>query len=174
MTVGQNNLAFMHANTGDMHRAAEDMGLAVAIDLSLDQIAHPATQKCLARLLQFWANSDQIAKATRLAAGKISDLIPFVVRIEAGHRAWVAEDPDNRTFGPPSPITGATARPVVEATTLHNRRFYREDRPETASVIPTALTAELERASQRRRSLNHCRSGKEAGRWWQWRSRGRT
>jgi len=33
----------------------------------------------------------------------------IVEEIEEEHRQWVAQDPDDRKFGPPSPITGATA-----------------------------------------------------------------
>ena len=37
--------------------------------------------------------------------------------IEAKHRAWVAEDPGNRHFGPPSPITRARAdEPDIESS----------------------------------------------------------
>ncbi len=61
-----------------------------------------------ATLLRYWTESGQSDKAERLAGGDGSDLIPIVERIEAEHRAWVAEDPDNRHFGPPSPVTGAT------------------------------------------------------------------
>lgn len=102
-----NNLAVMAADAGDMPRAAEHMAQAVAVDLSLDQFAHPQTQKRLATLHHFWTESGQTDQAARLAAGDISDLIAIIRQIEAAHRAWVAEDPDNRDYGPPSPVTGA-------------------------------------------------------------------
>ena len=40
--------------------------------------------------------------------GEYEMLQDTVLRIEEDHRKWVAEDPENRGFGPPSPITGAT------------------------------------------------------------------
>lgn len=109
MTARQNNLAVMHFDSGDIPRAAELMALSVAIELSLDQGEHPSTQKKIVQLRHIWTKSNQSYKAARLAAGNTSDLTPIVEQIEAEHRAWVAEDPDNRKFGPPSPVTGATA-----------------------------------------------------------------
>ncbi|KMW58755.1 kinesin light chain-like protein [Candidatus Rhodobacter oscarellae] len=108
VTARLNNLAVMYANQGDMARAAEDMAKAVAIDLSLDQLRHPETQRHIAELLHLWTASGQKYKAQRLASGDGSDIVPYVEQIEAEHRSWVAEDPENRDFGPPSPVTGAT------------------------------------------------------------------
>lgn len=108
ISAAQNNGAIMHAYAGDMQRAAEHMALAVAIDLSLEQLAHPLTQSRIAHLHQFWTESDQSDKAARLGAGDFSDLRPIVELIEAEHRAWVAEDPSSRQFGPHSPVTEAT------------------------------------------------------------------
>lgn len=104
-----NNLAVMAAEAGDMARAAEEMAQAVAVFLSLDLQSHQRCQSSLAELHAIWTHSGQTDKAARLAAGDHSDLRPVVERIEAEHRAWVAEDPDNRHFGPPSPVTGARA-----------------------------------------------------------------
>ena len=107
-TARQNNLAVISANAGDVLRASNYMALAEAIDLSLDQDNHHQTHQRIADLIHLWTVSDQPEKADRLKAGDPSDLIPIVVQIEAVHRAWVAEDPENRQFGPPSPVTGAT------------------------------------------------------------------
>lgn len=108
MAATQNNLAVMHANAGDMPLAAKHMEQAVAIDLSLDQQTHPSTQSHIRHLIMYWTQSDQSDKAARLQAGDGTDIFPIVAQIEADHRAWVAEDPENRSFGPPSPVTGAT------------------------------------------------------------------
>ncbi len=105
----QNNLAVMHANTGNISLAAKLMARAVTISLSLDQQAHPDTQHYIRHLIFFWEKSGQYDKAARLRAGDGADIFPIVAEIEAEHRAWVAEDPDNREFGLRSPITGATA-----------------------------------------------------------------
>jgi hypothetical protein len=51
-----------------------------------------------------WQRSGQPDKAARLEAGDPSDLLPVIAQIEQEHRAWVAEDPKNRHFGPPSPF----------------------------------------------------------------------
>jgi hypothetical protein len=56
-------------------------------------------------LILFCYEAGENDRAARLARGDISDLIPIIVQIEAEHRAWVAEDPENRSFGPPSPLT---------------------------------------------------------------------
>jgi len=72
--------------------------------LSLDLAQHPDTQQSVSNLIRIWQHSDQHDKAARLAAGDITDLLPVISQIEAEHRAWVAEDPENRRFGPPSPF----------------------------------------------------------------------
>jgi tetratricopeptide (TPR) repeat protein len=105
MTARLNNLAIMHADAGDMAQAATDMAQCIAINLSLDQLAHPQTQQSISALIHLWTQSGQSEKAERLKNGDPSDLLPIIKQIEADHRAWVAEDPDNRHFGPPSPVT---------------------------------------------------------------------
>lgn len=102
-----NNLAVMHAQLGDMAEAATAMAQAVAIDLSLDLLQHPVTQSHIDHLLHLWTESGQAEKAGRLRGDDFSDLLPIVQEIEARHRQWVAEDPETRHFGPPSPVTGA-------------------------------------------------------------------
>ena len=98
----------MKANAGNWTGAANDMERAVVIMFSLDLAQHPDTQ-CRARdLCECWKQSGQGDKAARLQNGDISDLIPVIKQIEAEHRAWVAMDPQNRHFGPRSPVTGAT------------------------------------------------------------------
>jgi len=99
-----NNLAVMKAKTGDWLGAAKDIERAIAIMLSLDLSEHPNTQLCARHLCHFWDQSSQRDKAARLLKGDVSDLLPVIEQIEAEHRAWVAEDPKNRHFGPPSPF----------------------------------------------------------------------
>ena len=53
-------------------------------------------------LAQVFDQSDQSDKAARLRGGNMFDLLPMIARIELEHRAWAAEDPENRCFGPPS------------------------------------------------------------------------
>ena len=107
-TARYNNLATMYADRGDIARAAKHMARCVAIELSLDQVQHPETQNEIRALLRLWSESGQGDKAQRLENGDRSDILPYVEEIEEEHRQWVAEDPENRSFGPPSPITGAT------------------------------------------------------------------
>ena len=70
---------------------------------SLDLAQHPATVRRAGYLARCWERSGQADKAARLGAGDISDLLPVIAEIEAEHRAWVAEDPEHRSFGPPPP-----------------------------------------------------------------------
>jgi siroheme synthase len=70
--------------------------------LSLDLTQHPDTQARVNGLIYFWQHSGQDDKAVRLRTGDISDLLPVIAEIEAEHRAWVAQDPTKRDFGPPS------------------------------------------------------------------------
>jgi len=42
-------------------------------------------------------------KAARLQSDDFADLLLVIHQIEEEHRQWVAEDPENRHFGPPSP-----------------------------------------------------------------------
>jgi hypothetical protein len=72
--------------------------------LSLDLSKHPNTQQTARRLAEAWQQCGQPVKAARLQKGGYSDLLPVIAQIEAEHRAWVAEDPENRHFGPPSPF----------------------------------------------------------------------
>jgi tetratricopeptide (TPR) repeat protein len=102
--TSHNNLAGMKAKRDDWRGAAAEMERAVAIMLSLDLAQHPNTQSSVAALAETWRRSGQRKKASRLSAGDISDLLPVIAKIEAEHRAWVAEDPENRHFGPPSPF----------------------------------------------------------------------
>jgi tetratricopeptide (TPR) repeat protein len=95
------NFAVMKMKAGDWSGAAGDAERAVAIMLSLDLAQHPDTQGSVGGLAQCWEQSGQADKAARLQAGAISDLVPVIAQIEREHRAWVAEDPENRHFGPP-------------------------------------------------------------------------
>jgi len=98
--AGYQNLAVVKAMAGDWPGAAEDAARAVAIMLSLDLAQHPNTQRMAGFLAHCWEQSGQADKAARLRGG--SDLLSVIAQIELEHRAWVAEDPQNRHFGPPS------------------------------------------------------------------------
>jgi tetratricopeptide (TPR) repeat protein len=98
------NLAGMKANMGNWRGAATEAARSVAILGSLDLADHPDTQRRTGELLHFWEQSGQPDKAARLQSGDISDLLPVIAQVEAEHRAWVAKDPKNRHFGPPSPF----------------------------------------------------------------------
>ena len=102
--VRDNNLAIMKARKNDWTGAAAAQHLAVAIMLSLDLVQHPDTQTRVISLIECWQQSGEADKAARLQSGDIRDLLPVIAQIEAEHRAWVAEDPKNRHFGPPSPF----------------------------------------------------------------------
>ncbi|MGB0507857.1 MAG: tetratricopeptide repeat protein, partial [Pikeienuella sp.] len=109
ISTNYNNLAISYANAGDFTLAAGMMARALAINLSLDRLAHPEAQRGIEMLFHFWTNSGRVEKAERLQANDGSDLYPIIEQIEQEHRDWVAEDPENRHFGPPSPVTGALA-----------------------------------------------------------------
>jgi tetratricopeptide (TPR) repeat protein len=99
-----NNMGLVKNNLADWLGAVSDMERAVAIMLSLDLAQHPTTQRRIRDAIDFWEHSDQNDKAARLRAGDISDLLPVIAKVETEHRAWVAQDPKNRHFGPPSPF----------------------------------------------------------------------
>jgi tetratricopeptide (TPR) repeat protein len=107
--VRQSNYAVMLERIGRWGEAASEMERAVAVMLSLDLIHHPIVVFRIGALDSCWEHSGQSEKAARLRRGDISDIIPVIEQIESEHRAWVAQDPENRHFGPPSPITGATS-----------------------------------------------------------------
>ena len=65
---------------------------------------HPNAQIIARHLTLFWQQLGEPDKAARLQSGDPSDLLPVIARVEAEHRAWVAKDPKNRHFGPPSPF----------------------------------------------------------------------
>ncbi|MEM1193849.1 MAG: tetratricopeptide repeat protein [Pseudomonadota bacterium] len=103
-----NNLATMEANDGNFVEAVNYASRAVAVALSLDNPNHPNTFTTVKMLINIHFGNGCTHKAKRLANGDFSDLTPIVEEIEEEHRQWVAQDSDNRKFGPPSPITGAT------------------------------------------------------------------
>jgi hypothetical protein len=84
--------------------ASEDAARGVAIMLSLDLTHHPSTQRGMQYLTHLWQLSGQPDKTVQLETGDISELLPLIAQIETEHGAWVAEDPENRSFGPPSPF----------------------------------------------------------------------
>ena len=94
------NLGAMYGSTGDIRRAVAHTERAVAIDVSLNLFGTADAQKRINNLKFYWRECGQPEKAARLAAGNFSDLQSVVEQIEAEHRAWVAEDPENRHFGP--------------------------------------------------------------------------
>lgn len=98
------NLAIMKADREDWLRAITEAQRAVAIMLSLDLMRHPNTQLMSNGLVNAWRQNGEPDQATRLLRGDISALLPVIAQIEAEHLAWVAEDPKNRHFGPPSPF----------------------------------------------------------------------
>jgi hypothetical protein len=102
--VRYHNLAVMKAKLSDWLGATLDAERAVAIMLSLDLAEHPEAQARVLDLAHFWQQSGQPDKAARLQSSDFSDLLPVIAQVEAEHRAWVAKDPKNRHFGPPSPF----------------------------------------------------------------------
>jgi len=95
----------MKAKTGDFAGAMGDMERAVAIMLSLDLAQHPDIQSRGGDLAHFWKQSGNADKAARLRQGDISDLLLAIAQIELEHRAWVADNPGSRQFGPRSFFT---------------------------------------------------------------------
>ncbi|MEM7428705.1 MAG: TIR domain-containing protein [Pseudomonadota bacterium] len=83
--------------------ATHQVACALAIHLSLDLSDHPNTVKILLEYFHCLKSSGQTEKVARIRAGDVSDLLPIIAEIEEEHRAWVAEDPENRDFGPPPP-----------------------------------------------------------------------
>jgi tetratricopeptide (TPR) repeat protein len=104
LATHHNNAAVMNAQRGDWAGAATEMERALAIMLSLDLAEHPQTQSSARALVDYWRHCNQSDKAARLEGDDISDLLPVIAQIETEHRAWVAEDPKKRHFGPPSPF----------------------------------------------------------------------
>lgn len=98
------NLAIMRANRNDWRGAIAELERKIATMMSLDLSQHSDLPHDLAILSYCWRRIDEPDKAARLDGGDISDLLPVIAQIESEHRAWAAEDPDNRHFGPPSPF----------------------------------------------------------------------
>lgn len=97
-------LAIIRAKQNNFLAAASEMETALAIMFSLDLVKHPHTQQRYLELSVIWRRTGETDKAARLELSDISDLLPIIGQIESEHRAWVAEDPANRHFGPPSPF----------------------------------------------------------------------
>ncbi len=97
-----NNLAAMKAKLSDWRaqramRNAQSRSCCRSISRSI------RTHKAAGDFLpDCWEQSGHADKAARLRRGDISDLVPVIAQIELEHRAWVAEDPENRHFGPHS------------------------------------------------------------------------
>ncbi len=100
--ISHSNIAIITAKNKDLPGAEAETLRALAIMLSLDLPQHPFTQVAANYLMSIWRQSGELEKTARLARGEISDLLPAIAQIEADHRKWVAEDPRNRHFGPPS------------------------------------------------------------------------
>ncbi len=94
------NLAVLRAGQHDYAPAAEQELRAVAIMLSLGLMEHPHTQQRIGHLLRYWQRSGQGARAERLRRDDEAEL-PEILEVERLMRDWVAEDPENRHFGPP-------------------------------------------------------------------------
>jgi tetratricopeptide (TPR) repeat protein len=104
MANRHSNMAVMKEKMDDWAGAAADTERALAVMLSLDLAQHPITRNLVSRLSFHRARSGQSDDAARLRRGDITDLLRVIAQIEKEHRAWVAEDPQNRYFGPPSPF----------------------------------------------------------------------
>ena len=102
--ISHSNLAVLRAYRGDWTGAASEATWALATYVSLDLAEHPNAQTIARGLAHCWEQSGQPDKAARLQSGDFSDLLPVIAQVEAEHRAWVAKDPKNRHFGPPSPF----------------------------------------------------------------------
>jgi tetratricopeptide (TPR) repeat protein len=99
------NLAVLKSKEhNDAQGATTESERSVAIMLSLGLTESHRAENYAEHLAQYWEQSGQADKAERLRAGDVSDLLRMIAQIEAEHRAWVAEDPENRHFGPPSPF----------------------------------------------------------------------
>jgi tetratricopeptide (TPR) repeat protein len=96
------NLAGLNARMDDWQGAAAEAERNLATKLSLGLLEHPDTGDAIREIIHFWERSGQADQAARLRGGDISDLVPVIAGIELEHRAWVAADPRNRHFGPPS------------------------------------------------------------------------
>jgi tetratricopeptide (TPR) repeat protein len=82
--------------------AALDLAVrALAIQLSLGLVKHPMAQDSASYLVRLWDQSGHEDRAARLRAGDFADLLPEIHEVERLMREWVAEDPENRDFGPP-------------------------------------------------------------------------
>jgi tetratricopeptide (TPR) repeat protein len=95
------NLATISIMRGDLAGATSHETRAVAIDLSLDLSVHPETQQRIGQLVELLSQGGEGPRVARLRVGEIADLLPEIAAVEAEMQAWVAEDPDNRHFGPP-------------------------------------------------------------------------
>jgi tetratricopeptide (TPR) repeat protein len=102
--IRRHNLAVLKSYLDDWPGAVADAERSTATMLSRDLADHPDTRRRAGDLAYFWQQCGQPDKAARLQKGDFSDLLPVIAQIEAEHRAWVAEDPENRHFGPPSPL----------------------------------------------------------------------
>jgi hypothetical protein len=98
----------MRGSLGNWQGAIDDLERAIAILMSLDLGEHPHRLALAEHLKEAWREKNENQTIEKVARGDWSFILPLVVKIEEEHRAWVAKDPKNRQFGPPSPITGAT------------------------------------------------------------------
>ena len=100
----RNNLALVKAKMNDWKNAATEAERALATLLSLGLFQHQKTALTAAHLAHILEQAGESNRAARLQRGDISDLLPVIAQVEADHRAWVAKDPKNRRFGPPSAV----------------------------------------------------------------------
>jgi tetratricopeptide (TPR) repeat protein len=104
MAVRLHNLAALRASQKNWPAAAAEAERSVSIMLSLELDEHPNMQQTVRLLILAWGQLGHQARAQRLKDGDTTDLLPTITEIEVEHRAWVAEDPERRHFGPPSPF----------------------------------------------------------------------
>lgn len=95
------NLAVAAGNDKNWREAEREMELATAIMFSLGLREHPDT-------IGMFESLSQYRQHNRASSSLEQVLNRAAERIEIEHRKWVAKDPENRHFGPPSPVTGAT------------------------------------------------------------------
>jgi tetratricopeptide (TPR) repeat protein len=101
--LSYHNLAATKSAQADWADASVSAARAVAIMLSLDLAHHPHTSTFANELISSWQQNNQSENASRILNGDVSNLLAIIKEIETEHRAWVAKDPNNRHFGPPSP-----------------------------------------------------------------------
>jgi tetratricopeptide (TPR) repeat protein len=102
MAIRYGNIGIMKEKVRDWTGALAEFERALAIMLSLGLTEHPNTRDLILRLNFQQVRAGQSDRAARLRRGDFSDLQPMIAEVEATHHAWVAQNPNNRQFGPSS------------------------------------------------------------------------